>query len=224
MSSKSILIIGATGRTGLHCLRQLAEHSTRPSVHAFCRNADKLADEDKDLCASIVEGDARNSNDLRRALIATSANFVVVCVGGGDSVAKDDVREASARALVDVLRRSNFSHVQVLVVSSVGAGKSKITVGMGIGKLISFHLRHVLKDHTNQENTFASIMYRTTIVRPSALTDNEPTGKLVTFQDTEKPPTIKTDRYDLATWVTREICDEDMPLGGRVVNITGVKQ
>jgi len=113
----------------------------------------------------------------------------------------------------------------VIVISSTGAGSSKIVVGMGIGKMISHHLRHILHDHTQQESFFLSLpdwKDRTVVVRATALTDGQPTGKLVEFGDTAKSPSIKTDRSDLAAWVTNQVVN-DLPHAGKIVNVTSVK-
>lgn len=219
----SVLIIGATGRTGIECVRQLASHTSKPKAHAFCRDSSKLSEQDKALCTSIVEGDARKESDLEHALRSANADVVIVCIGNGDSVSKTDIRTASAEALARVMLKAEFNHIHALVVSSTGAGSSKIIVGMGIGSLVSFHLRHVLKDHTGQEAAFRSVMKRTTIVRPTTLTDNEPTGKLVKFGDRVKAPTLNTDRKDVAAWVAQEVLGGTKPSSHRVVNLTGVK-
>jgi NAD(P)H-binding len=221
----SILIIGATGRTSLECLRQLAANDAKPTLHAFCRDKSKLSSADKDLCTSIIEGNARNNHDLEQALESSGATDVIVSIGTGDSVKQCDIRAASAQALVQVLKRPQFKQVRVVVVSSTGAGNSRIIIGMGLGKLISYHLRHVLHDHTEQEAAFFSIRNRTTVVRATALTDEHPTGKLVEFGDTDKSPSIKTDREDLAAWIVRELCGETSHCKlGRSVNVTGTKQ
>ena len=47
-------------------------------------------------------------------------------------------------------------------------------------------------------------------------------NKVVTFGDKAKPPTIKTDRADVANWIVNEICDNGHATMGRTVNITGV--
>jgi putative NADH-flavin reductase len=219
---QSVLIIGATGRTGLECIRHFASHQSNPAVHAFCRDEDKLDDKDKALCTSIVQGNARSPLDLQRALAETCADVVVLTVGNGDSVKPSDIRTASAYALVQVLEMPHYKRIRTVVVSSTGAGNSRIIVGGGLGKLISLHLRHVLADHTGQENAFRSLRNRTTIVRATSLTNNEATGKLVYFQDREKSPTIKTDRADLAIWIVGEVCDRGKHVGSRVVNVTGV--
>lgn len=120
------------------------------------------------------------------------------------------------------LKQPQFKHVRALVVSSIGAGSSSIIVGMGIGKLISHHLKHVLADHTGQEAAFSEIQNQTTVVRPTSLTEDQPTGKLAYFGEKAKGPSIKTDRADLAVWVAQEVCSSDKE--SRVVNVTSVKK
>uniref|UniRef100_A0A7S2EVM8 NAD(P)-binding domain-containing protein n=1 Tax=Trieres chinensis TaxID=1514140 RepID=A0A7S2EVM8_TRICV len=218
---RSVLVLGATGRTGLEIVRQLAHHKNKPAVHAFCRNPKKLSSHDTTLCASVLSGDARSSEDLHRAVEETNADVVVVCVGNGDGTKKTDIRTASAQALVDVLKKSPYHHVRVVVVSSNGARKSRIIVGMGIGKLISYHLRYVLADHTGQEAAFETMNERTVVIRPTSLTDGKAKGKFVEFGDKEKPRTIKIDRSDVAAYAVEEICGKTTSPAGKVVNITG---
>jgi putative NADH-flavin reductase len=219
---QSVLVIGATGRTGLECIRHFANHQTNPAVHAFCRDADKLNDKDEALCTSIIKGDARSPKDLKRALAATNADVVVLSIGNGDSLKKTYIRTASAYAIVQVLKMPQHERVRIVVVSSTGAGKSRIIVGGGLGKLMSYRLRYILADHTGQEHAFCSLRNRTTVVRATFLTDNKATGKLAYFQDGERSPTIKTDRADLAAWIVEEVCGGINPVGGRVVNVTGI--
>jgi nucleoside-diphosphate-sugar epimerase len=221
-NEKSVLLIGATGKTGLAILEQLTKHPSKPSVHVLCRDATKLAQNYQDQCASILKGNARNASDIEMALVQTQADWVIVCVGNGESVAKNDIRTANANATVRVLKQPQFQHVRALVVSSIGAGSSRVIVGMGIGKLISYHLKHVLADHTGQEAAFSQIQKRATIVRATSLTDGQPTGKLAYFEDKSKCPSIKTDRADLAEWVAEEVCGNNNK--SRVVNVTSVKQ
>ncbi|CAB9505561.1 Biliverdin reductase B (Flavin reductase (NADPH)) [Seminavis robusta] len=224
-TQKSVLVIGASGRTGSECIRAFAKHQNKPEVHAFCRSPSKLAESDKNLCTSVVQGNAKDEADIEKALRQTKADVVVVSVGGGDSVAKSDIRTVSANAVSNAMKKKEFQHVQAMVVSSIGAGSSSIIVGMGIGMMISFHLRHVLKDHDGQELAFSvpEVKSRTCVVRPTSLVDSKATGKLVYFNDKEKGPSIETDRADLANWVTNQICGTESFVG-KTVNITGVKQ
>ena len=69
------LVIGATGRTGLACIRRFARFDKgKPEVHAFCRDASQLSKSDKIHCESVIEGDATDANDIKRALKQSKAN------------------------------------------------------------------------------------------------------------------------------------------------------
>jgi len=208
MNPESVLIIGANGRTGSQVIQEFDrkdEKHTRPEIYAFCRDDDKLDDDLKRKCRSVITGDARDSDDLKRALRQSNADLVVVCIGSSEQ--KTDIRTASAQALVQVLQETSFRHVYVVVVSSVGAGNTPIKRGMGVGWLLKLFLRHPLKDHGGQEEAFLSspLKTRTLIIRPSGLTENEATGRVVEFDSSKTiPPTTKTDRKDLAKWLVQE--------------------
>jgi uncharacterized protein YbjT (DUF2867 family) len=222
---KSILILGATGRTGLEIMRQLIAHPSMPQVHLFCRNPTKVPPDYLDVIASIQEGDARESTDLARALTHTKPTHVIVSIGMGDSVAKTDIRTASAQALARAMQTTHgMDEVQVIVVSSTGAGTSRIKVGMGVGKMIEYHLRHVLADHTGQEAAFleSGLADRTWIVRATSLTDDQAKGKVVTFGDIDKGPTVHVDRADVASYISEGIYQGNT--GGRIDNITTPKK
>lgn len=220
---QSILLIGATCRSGQEILTQLIAHPTRPQVHVFCRNPTKLAPECTKMCASVYQGDARNATHVKRALASSDADICIISIGNGDSVAKSDIRTVNAQAVASAMKTSGMEHIRAVVLSSPGAGTSTIKVGMGFGKLIEHHLRHVLRDHTGQESAFLDngLADRTVIVRATALTDGKASGKIHEFGDREKSPTIHIDRGDVAMYVVKEACN-GVP-AGKVVNITGKK-
>ena len=230
MTFQSVLVIGATGRTGGQVIDQLSQVKDGPDIYAFCRNPDKMDSDLKEKCDGILQGNALDSVDLERAIIDSQADMVVISVGNGDNLKKTTTRTDNAKALVAVLSKPQFQNVQVFVVSSDGAGPTSIKVGFGIGKMIEFHLRHILKDHTDQENIFLSknrpsVRDRVRVVRPTALVDGKTNGQIVTFADTEKSPTIETDRAFLAKWIVSEIMAHPagMKFGGRTFNVTCVK-
>jgi hypothetical protein len=108
-----------------------------------------------------------------------------------------------------------YKRVRIVMVSNTGARKSHIIVCGRIGIfLTSFRLRYVLADQTGQEHAFNSLRNRTPVVRATSLTEKEATGKLMYFQDKEKPPTIKTDSADLAAWIVEYVCGGTKPLCG----------
>ena len=206
-------------------MKELSKHPADPRVHAFCRNPDKLNEGNNShrTYHSVIKGNARDPNDLSDALTKTITNIVIVAVGNGDSVKKSDIRTVSAQALCQVLQENpEFDHVHVVVVSSTGAGGSKIKVGLGMGKFIEHHLRHVLHDHNGQEAAFEGIKDRTLIVRPTALKDEKTSSRIIEFGDKAKSPTIHTDRTDVARYLVATIYSQQNCLfGGKSVNITG---
>ena len=225
-TSNSVLIIGATGAIGIQILHQLSSNPTNPAIHAFVRDPKKVDTNDKPLYSSIICGNARDSADIERALVKSEADTIVIAVGSGDNLSKNanDIRHANAKAIVSVLaKKPQYQHIRLVVISSNGAGPTKIKVGMGIGKAIAFHLRHVLRDHTNQEQALQPLMDRAVILRPTALTDKPSSGtKLCFFSDHEKPPTINISRADVASVVADEVCGGSST-GGKTINLTNAK-
>ena len=227
-SSNSILVIGASGRTGSHIIKAIATHSDEwtPKITALARDPAKLDSETASYCSLVVKGNARSETDLQAAIDKANADLVVISVGNGDNVGKTDIRTSNAIALERVLSQPQYKNVKVLVISSIGAGDSKIIAGFGIGKMIEFHLRHILKDHTGQEKVFLSskeLKNRTMVLRPTGLTEGESTGKVVMFGKNEKGPSMKTDRADLAQWAVEQMAMErDVHFGSNPVTLTCV--
>ena len=220
INNKSVLIIGATGALGLQCIRHLSEEPTVTEIHVFCRNPSKLSDSDKRICDSIITGDARSAADVEKALAQSKADYVVLATGNGADLRKTDTRQKTGEALACVMSKPPFHHVKAVIVSSHGAAETKIKVGMGIGTIIAYHLRHVFADHTLQEKAFDGLMKRTLIVRPTALTDDKSGKTVVEFDGQKKGPSINIDRSDLAAWITKEISSD---FQGRKVCLTSTK-
>lgn len=226
----SVLIIGATGRTGSEVLNEWAKYdeiSSRPDLYAFCRDENKM---DSDLigkCKGVITGDACETKDLEHAMEVSKADFVVVCIGS-ETLRTTEVRTDSAETLVEVLKKGDYEHVRVAVISSVGAGDSPVHIGMGKGTLMKLILRNPLKDHGGQEEALMSspLKDRTLIVRPAGLTDNKATGNVVEFNSEEETcPTTKTDRKDLAKWLVQEAVygkESESYFGAKPVTVTCV--
>lgn len=228
MSPPSLLIIGASGRLGVELIRAASASPHAPPVHAFLRTPSKLSASDTSLCASVVRGDARSPADLDRALRTTHASVVILSVGVPNSAAPTDLREMSAKALLDTLREQElFQHVNIVVVSSVGAGESKLDFGWGVGSLMAWFIRHVLKDHDNREKLFDEWVKgsgegnrkRVWIVRPTTLTLGKSKGGVVTYRN-GRAPSWWIDRKDLAVWIVEQVCADGAPFG-TAVNVTG---
>lgn len=226
--TSSILLIGASGRTGLQIIRAASTQPNSPAIHAFVRTPSKLPARDTSLCASVIRGDALHAEDLSRALKSSGADTVIISVGRVD-VGPTDLREKSAEALMQVIKPgTSYDHVRIVCISSDGAGGTKIQIGLGIGKALSFYLRHILKDHDKQEEVLKRGLgdnsrqkRRLLILHPTGLTSDKATGNVVEFGD-EKAPSSRIDRADLAKWIVGEVCGNGKRFGSAVC-LTGGK-
>lgn len=221
-----VLVIGANGQTGVEVIHACAASAAKPAVHAFCRTPSKLSESDTKLCASIVEGDARSSADVARALEQTKADVVVVCVGVTDNLGPCDIREASAKALMDAIEPgAKYDHVKVVVVSSVGAGGTKIKIGFGIGMILNMRLKHVLADHDKQEEEIWTRLgdkekKRALVLHTTGLTSGVRGGEVCIFEG--KVPTARIDRSVVSKFIVAEVCGE-CPNFGKAICITTKK-
>jgi hypothetical protein len=220
-SSPSILLIGATSLAGHEIVNQLVDHSSQPTVHIFCDRSTDLHDKHQKSCASICYGDSSRATDILEALRETEANIIILCIDSRDD-AKSKILTDSAWAVCSAMKMPGFYHINAIVLSSFGAGTSRIKIRrlLGYGRLLSRRRRNSLKDCTGQESAFLvnGLDNRTVIIRTTDLTDGKPTGNIVEFGDEERVPSYRVDCVDVANYVAREIFNG---MTGRIVNITG---
>lgn len=220
-----ILLMGATGRTGVAILNEFTKPGVLdgPKIHAFARTPSKLPARLRGVCASLVRGDARSTQDVVAALAQTDPTHIVVAVGLPDSLDPTDVRKLSAHALVNALvETARVATVRVAVVSALGAGGSTINLGFGAGSLVQWMLRHQLKDHDAQErilvHAFEGYEDSLLIIRPTGLSDTIKRSPVLVLGD-QRSPTWRIHREDLAQWLISRIVSKHDDFGG-VVSIT----
>lgn len=224
----SILIIGATSRTGMECIHQLAEHPSKPIIHAFCENPSDLDENVTKQCASILEGSVRHAIDIEEALEETGANWVVFCGDASDDNAlnrpQKNLKTVSATNIARVLNQPAYQSVRVLVVSRIGRGTSHVKLGLR-GSINQMKGRQVLLDYAGQELALRPIWNRTTVVRTTQLTDSLTSSgrRIVELCDNDRLPTLNTERADLAACIVDEICARPIPIGNRTLNVTSAK-
>src|SRR5690348_3187601 len=110
----NMLVIGANGRTGRHVLEQGLRRGH--AITAFARRAETLANFAERL--TIVQGDARKNDDLRRAVQGQDA--VVMAVGASDIV----------RALIPAMHEAGVRRLVMTSSRSITATKPKLVVGL----------------------------------------------------------------------------------------------
>jgi NAD(P)H-binding len=228
LGQSSILVVGASSKTGVECIRQLSEHPSKPVIHAFCEDLSEIDEEVAKPCTTIFEGSVRHAIDIEEALSENGANWVVLCGDASEDSPltrrQINLRTVSAKNTAQVLSQPRFQSVRVLVVSRIGAGTTSIRFGLR-GKLCQLIRRQFLHDNAGQEKAVRPVWDRTTVVRTTMLTDNATaTGRIVELSDNDRIPTLKTERADLASCIVDEICARPIPTGNRVVNVTSAKR
>lgn len=164
MSAPHLLVLGATGKTGQHLVRQALERGCR--VTAFVRDPARLGLTHPQLAT--LTGDIADAATVDRA-VAIRPDAVVSALG--ITIKQDGITPLAdgTRLLLAAMARHGVR--RLVVVSSLGAGDSR---GQGnlLARLIQkYLLRRTLDDKTAQEALIAAAPVDATVFRPPQLTD-----------------------------------------------------
>ncbi len=163
MSTRRIMVLGATGKTGTQIIRQALESGH--DVAALVRDPARLAINDPKL--KVVTGDVLDAASVERGL-AGGYDAVISALG----VFHREPRTELSRGTANVIRAMQQHGIRRLVViSSLGAGDSKGQGSLLARILQSFLLKHVLADKDRQEEAIKASGLDWTILRPPQLTD-----------------------------------------------------
>lgn len=157
-----ITVVGGSKGTGA-CLASLARDAGH-EVTVLSRSGDAPSG------VHAVAGDAADPAVAAGAV--AGADAVVVTVGGAKGV-----KHQRAAVTGAVVRAMQDAGVRRLVVqSSLGAGGSASQLPAPLGLITRIALAAPLADHNEQESLVMGSELDWTIVRPTGLTDKEPTG------------------------------------------------
>ena len=149
----NVLVIGATGRTGRHAVRQLLAENHR--VTALARDPSVVTERNDHL--RVVAGHARDSTAIDRAVQGQDAVLVAF---GPRSLKKDDLQEVFMRNLIAAM---TTHHVTRLVnLSAWASGETTVPAANLFVRyfLLPMVLRHMLADKRRGEAyLFASALH-----------------------------------------------------------------
>jgi len=199
----NILVLGATGKTGREVVAQAL--SAGHTVTAFVRDPQKLGRND----VAVAVGDARNVDDLQRALRGQDA--VISTLGSGLNGSQNLI-EGSTKALLHAMPGAGVKRLVML--STFAASQSYRATG--IMRLAKFVMNGIVSDKTAGEALLRRSDIDWTIVHATRLTDEPRSGQ---YRTVEGPLTdVGTiSRADLAEVLLSTVSDATSTRQSRVV-------
>ena len=187
-TNRNIVVIGSTGRTG----RLVLDEGLRRghSMTAFTRRPDGLAGI-RGL-RSVVRGDGRNLDDIRRAVARQDAVISIVgAEGRGPTTVMSDV----TRAELEAMREAGVRRLVTVSVSALEGRRPWIAIN-----LVRWILRKPYADFARMERLITSSGVDWTIVRPPYLSNGPKTGRVRTQTGRKDLPhgPYRISRADLA--------------------------
>lgn len=189
---KKVLILGATGQTGVHVVDYAL--SKGYEVFAFSRNPNNL----KILTSkvTIVKGDTENLADVKKAVSLTD---VVISVINNPRASKSPwakvlghpyVIRDSMKNVISAMKEQGKK--RVIVMSTYGAGESYNDLPLWLRLLVKYsNMKVAFDDHTGQENALKESDLDWTIVRCVRLSDTDERGELiVSYKNSPKPAAL----------------------------------
>ncbi len=163
-----IVVIGASGRTGLQVLKHL--DGSRHEVTAFVRNPAKLPN--LNLRLAIVAGDVRDAAAMEKAVLGQDA---VIATIGANTFKIDDTQESFMRNLVRAMNKEGIKRVVNL--SAMAAGDSLEGTAFFMRRIMMPFLLHNTYDDKNKGEVYlfnSDLDYIN--VRPGRLNDGPAVG------------------------------------------------
>jgi putative NADH-flavin reductase len=174
VTARRIVVLGASGRTGLPLVEQALDHGH--TVVAFVRDAAKLplspADYDDRLV--VVEGDAYTGEGVGEAV--AGADAVVSTLGQTDG-SPDDLLTVAGDHVLDAMAAHDVDRFVTLVGAGVREeGEAVSMTGRVMGGLLKLLAREVLEDAAEHVQQVTQTDTRWTVARAPRLVDGEGTG------------------------------------------------
>ncbi len=193
-----ILVLGATGATGRLIVSTAIAKGYE--VVALVRSKVKAADL---VGAELIEGDARDSAALTRAIAGCDA--VVSSLGTAMSSFKEvTLLSTATRALVGVMEQQNIR--RLVGITGLGAGDSRGHGGFFFDRLLlPLMLRKVYDDKNRQEDAIRASKLDWTIVRPMVLNDKQARGSIKALTDLSGVHGGTIARADVAEFVVQQL-------------------
>lgn len=193
----NLIIFGATGSIGIHLVEQALQNGHR--VTAFTRTPKKL-DAIRHPQLTVFKGSLTDKQAVHSALANQDA--VLCAIGDGR---KGNIRALGTKNIIEAMEVLGLR--RLICETTLGLGDSKQSLNF-FWKYLMFGmlLKKAFKDHQLQETYIFNSTLDYTIVRPSAFTDDDPSGSFkVGFSGRTKGLSLKIARADVADFMLQQI-------------------
>ena len=204
MTKTKLLVLGGSGRTGVHVLIQAAKRGH--PVRALVRDPAALGARDLPKGVELIQGSPTNIDDIRRAIDGAEAVISVL----NNSRASDNpwakpVSPATfmADAVRDVLAVMGERGIaRIVVTSSQGVGDDWARLNPILRTLISLsNIKFAFADHNEVDRLVRASSTNWTLVRAVGLTDKPGAGPTQAAEAGAEKPGMWINRTDLARFL-----------------------
>lgn len=158
-----IAICGATGKTGIECIKQALDHGHEVTV--MVRDPKRLPTFTKPI--TVFTGDFNNLDTVKSTIQGQDA---VICTLGAKELYKNSgIRARGTRAIIETMKEVGVK--RLVVMSSMGIGESWKQLSLFSKALFILVMPAARQDHEAQEQAVRASALDWTIIRPSGLTD-----------------------------------------------------
>jgi len=218
-----VLVLGATGQTGYHVVKQFLENSIQ--VKAIVRNAEKFKDNQSDKNLKLFTENILDIEDKRLKEILADVDVVISCLGHNISLKGifGKPHYLVTEAIKKIIDNSNDKHPKKIILMNTTAclntkQKEKFTFGesiiMGIMRSLLPPQRDndravkYLEENFKGENTLEWIA-----VRPDTLITQDQVTDYEIFESPQRSPIFnagKTSRINVAHFIMKLVLNEEL--------------
>ena len=218
-----VLVLGATGQTGYHVVKQFLENSIQ--VKAIVRNAEKFKDNQSDKNLKLFTENILDIEDKRLKDILADVDVVISCLGHNISLKGifGKPHYLVTEAIKKIIDNSNDKHPKKIILMNTTAclntkQKEKFTFGesiiMGIMRSLLPPQRDndralkYLEEELNGEDVFEWIA-----VRPDTLITQDQVTDYEIFESPQRSPIFnagKTSRINVAHFMMKLVSNEEL--------------
>jgi putative NADH-flavin reductase len=194
-----IVVFGAMGKTGKAIVAQALERHYE--VTAFVRDASGYSQ----AGVRVVEGDVLDRSKVEQAVAGQDA--VLDAIGGKTPWKQTELEQGAAGNIINAMQRMGVR--RLVATSAMGVGDSGEVAGFFYEKiLVPTLLRGSTQDKSIMESEVEVSYLDWILIRPAALTDDEPTGNVRVYTTDTKKKAHKISRQDVAAFMLAQLTSD----------------